>query len=150
MTPRFFAYRPSRLRALLVGLAAIATALGAASLVRAARGSPTAAARAVAALGLGGAFLWLAWRLRPRDGYGIRVDLAGAEMSRPLDGRIERLLWTQIAAVHQTGRWAPRWVVSLTDGTRRELPRALFADPAVFVDLGRVLARPAGSSGSDA
>jgi hypothetical protein len=104
----------------------------------------------VAGLVLAGGFVWLGWRLRPREGYGVRVDLAGAELARALDGRTERVLWPQIRAVEQTGRWAPRWVLTLTDGTRRELPRALFSDPAVFADLGRVLARPEGSSGRDA
>ena len=150
MTPRFFPYRPSRLRAVLAVFTVLAAALGAAALVRAGLGRPTASARAVAALGLSGAFAWLAWRLRPREGFGVRVDLAGAELSRALDGRRERVLWPQIKAVEQAGRWAPRWVLTLTDGTRRELPRALFSDPAVFADLGRVLSRPEGSSPGDA
>lgn len=150
MTPRFFPYRPTRLRALVAALAVVGAAFGMAGLSRAGRGSPTAQARGVAGLVLAGGFVWLGWRLRPREGYGVRVDLAGAELARALDGRTERVLWPQIRAVEQTGRWAPRWVLTLTDGTRRELPRALFSDPAVFADLGRVLARPEGSSGRDA
>ena len=150
MTPRFFPYRPNRLRALLAVCAVVAAAMGAAALVRAGAGRATASARAVAGLGLSGAFGWLAWRLRPRDGYGVRIDIAGAELSRALDGRTERVLWPQIKAVEQAGRWAPRWVLTLTDGTRRELPRALFSDPAVFADLGRVLNRPEGSFRADA
>jgi hypothetical protein len=102
--------------------------------------------RAVAAALLCAAFLWLVWRLRPREGYGVRVDLAGAELARAVDGRPERLLWTQLAGVRQTGRWSPRWVLDLHDGTRRELPRALFANGAVFADLGRALTRPSGVS----
>jgi len=150
MTPRFFAYRPTRLRAVLAAFAVMGTALGLAGLVRAGQGSPTASARGVAGLALGVAFAWLAWRLRPRTGYGVRVDLAGVELARPIDGRIERLLWGHIATVRQVGRWAPRWEVTLTDGTHRELPRALFSDPSVFVDLGRVLSRPEGPSGASA
>jgi hypothetical protein len=150
MTARFFPYRPSRLRGLLAIFAVAAAALGAASLVRAGQGRPTASARAVAGLALSSAFAWLAFRLRPREGFGVRVDLAGAELSRPIDGRTERVLWPQIKAVEQVGRWAPRWVVSLTDGTRREIPRALFSDPSVFADLGRVLNRPEGSPRPDA
>jgi hypothetical protein len=150
MTPRFFPYRPSRLRAILTAFAIVAAALGTAALVRVGHGRATASARAVAALGLSGAFAWLAWRLRPREGFGVRVDIAGAEISRALDGRTERVLWPQIKAVEQGGRWAPRWVLTLTDGTRRELPRALFSDPAVFADLGRVLNRPEGSFRADA
>ena len=142
MTPRFFPYRPTRLRALLAAFAVVGVAFGTAGLVRAGRGSATASARGVAGLALGGAFVWLAWRLRPREGYGVRVDLAGANLARALDGRIERVFWPQIETVRQTGRWAPRWVLTLADGTRRELPRALFSDPSVFADLGRVLARP--------
>ena len=150
MTPRFFPYRPSRLRAILAAFAVVAAALGTAALVRAGSGRPTASARAVAGLALSSAFVWLVWRLRPRDDYGVRVDIAGAELSRPLDGRMERVLWPQIKAVEQVGRWAPRWVLTLTDGTRRELPRALFSDPAVFADLGRILNRPEGSFRADA
>jgi hypothetical protein len=150
MTPRFFPYRPTRLRVLLAGFAAMGIALGMAVLVRGAHASPVTSARAVAGFALGAAFVWLAWRLRPRDGYGIRVDIAGAELCRALDGRPERLLWPQISTVHQVGRWAPRWVLTLSDGTRRELPRALFSDPAVFADLGRVLTRPEGASRGDA
>jgi hypothetical protein len=150
MTPRFFPYRPTRLRALLATFAVIGVALGAAGLARAGQGSPTASARGVAALALAMAFVWLAWRLRPRDNYGVRVDLAGAELARAIDGRTERLLWTQIRSVTRAGRWAPRWVLSLADGTRRELPRALFSDPALFDDLGRALSRPGASSAADA
>jgi hypothetical protein len=150
MTPRFFPYRPNRLRAILAAFAVVAAAIGTAALVRAGQGRPTSAARAVAGLGLSAAFAWLAWRLRPRDDFGVRVDLAGVELSRPIDGRTERVLWPQIKAVEQMGRWAPRWVLGLTDGSRRELPRALFSDPAVFADLGRVLTRPAGSPRADA
>ena len=128
----------------------LAAALGASALVRAGHGRPTASARAVAGLSLSSAFVWLVWRLRPREGYGVRVDIAGAELSRAIDGRTERVLWPQIKAVDQVGRWAPRWVLSLTDGTRRELPRALFSDPSVFADLGRVLNRPQGSPRADA
>lgn len=150
MTPRFFPYRPNRLRAILAAFAVVSAAIGAAALVRAGQRRPTSAARAVAGLGLSAAFGWLAWRLRPRDGFGVRIDLAGVELSRPIDGRTERVLWPQIKAVEEMGRWAPRWVLGLTDGSRRELPRALFSDPAVFADLGRVLSRPAGSSRADA
>jgi hypothetical protein len=150
MTPRFFPYRPSRLRAILAAFAVVAAAIGTAALVRAGRGKPTSAARAVAGLGLSGSFGWLAWRLRPRDGFGVRVDLAGVELARAIDGRTERVLWPQIKAVERMGRWAPRWVLGLTDGTRRELPRALFSDPAVFADLGRVLTRPTASPHADA
>jgi hypothetical protein len=150
MTPRFFPYRPSRLRALLAVFAVVAAALGAAALVRAGHGRPTASVRAVAGLALSSAFAWLVWRLRPREGFGVRVDIAGAELSRALDGRTERVLWPQIKTIDQVGRWAPRWVLTLTDGTRRELPRALFSDPSVFADLGQVLNRPEGSPRVDA
>jgi len=150
MTPRFFPYRPTRLRLLLAAFAVVGTAFGTAAFVRAAQGSPTASARAVAGLALSVAFLWLIWRLRPREGYGVRVDLAGAELCRALDGRPERLLWTQIETVRQLGRWAPRWELILSDGSRRELPRALFSDPAVYADLGRVLSHPERGPGGDA
>jgi hypothetical protein len=150
MTPRFFPYRPNRLRAILAAFAVVAAAIGTAALVRAGQGRPTSAARAFAGLGLSAAFAWLAWRLRPRADFGVRVDLAGVELCRPIDGRTERVLWPQIKAVEEMGRWAPRWVLGLTDGSRRELPRALFSDPAVFADLGRVLTRPAGSPRADA
>jgi len=138
------------LRALLAVLAVVAAALGAAALVRAAPSRPTASARAVAALALSGAFGWLSWRLRPREGFGVRVDIAGAELAHPLDGRAERVLWPEIKTVEQIGRWVPRWVLTLTDGTRRELPQALFSDAAVFDDLGRLLNRPEGSPRADA
>jgi len=150
MTPRFFPYRPSRLRAILAAFAVVSAAIGTAALVRAGQGRATASARAVAGLALSGSFVWLAWRLRPREGFGVRVDIAGAELSRAIDGRTERVLWPQVKAVEQVGRWAPRWVLTLTDGTRRELPRALFSDTAVFADLGRVLNRPGASPRPDA
>lgn len=150
MTPRFFPYRPNRLRAILAAFAVVAASLGTAALVRAGQGRPSSAARAVAALGLSAAFAWLTWRLRPREGFGVRIDLAGVELCRPIDGRAERVLWPQIRGVEETGRWAPRWVLGLTDGSRRELPRALFSDPAVFADLGRVLSHPTGPPRADA
>ncbi len=150
MTPRFFPYRPTRLRALLIAFAVIAAALGASGLARAGRGRSAAFARGVAGLAHAGAFGWLVWRLRPREGYGVRVDLAGTELARAIDGRRERVLWPQIRTVQQAGRWTPRWVLTLTDGTHRELPRALFSDAAAFADLGRALGRPEGSSRADA
>ena len=150
MTPRFFPYRPSRLRAILAVFAVVAVAVGASAMVRVGKGRPTASARAVAALALSGAFGWLTWRLRPREGFGVRVDIAGAELSRAIDGRTERVLWPQIKSVEHIGRWAPRWVLTLTDGSRRELPRALFSDPSTFADLGRILSRPEGAPRADA
>jgi hypothetical protein len=121
--------------------------MGAAALVRAGAGRPTASVRAVAGLGLSAAFAWLVWRLRPRDGYGVRIDIAGAELSRPSTEERNGCSGPRSRPWNSTGRWAPRWVLTLTDGTRRELPQALFSDPAVFADLGRVLNRPEGSSG---
>ncbi|HSP19951.1 MAG TPA: hypothetical protein VLQ79_10565 [Myxococcaceae bacterium] len=150
MTPRFFPYRPTRLRALLTGLAVLGAALATTTSVRSGRSRPLEAARGAAGLVLGGGFAWLAWRLRPRPGYGVRVDLAGAELARVLDGRPERVLWPQLAGVSQIGRWAPRWVLTLTDGSRRELPRALFSDRAVFADVGRALTRPGAGRAGDA
>jgi hypothetical protein len=150
MTPRFFPYRPTRLRLLLAGFAVVSTAFATAAILRASQGNPTASARAVAGFALALAFIWLVFRLRPREGYGVRVDLAGAELCRALDGRPERLLWTQIATVRQLGRWALRWELTLSDGTCRELPRALFSDPSVFADLGQVLSNPERGSGGDA
>jgi hypothetical protein len=150
MTPRFFPYRPSTLRGFLAALAVVATALGTAAVLQALQGRTTSWVRAALAAGLAIAFAWLAWRLRPRERYGVRLDLAGVELARALDGRAERLLWRQIAAVRQVGRWAPRWVVELHDGTSRELPRALFSDPAVWADLGRALTASGDHSASDA
>jgi hypothetical protein len=150
MTPRFFPYRPSALRGFLAALAVVATALGAAAVLQALQGRTTSWVRAALAAGLALAFAWLAWRLRPRERYGVRLDLAGVEFARAIDGRAERVLWSQITAVRQAGRWAPRWVVELRDGTSRELPRALFSDPAVWTDLGRALSGSEGHSTNDA
>jgi hypothetical protein len=150
MTPRFFPYRPSALRGFLTALAVVATALGAAALLQGLHGRTASWVRAALAAGLALAFAWLAWRLRPRARYGVRLDLAGVELARAIDGHTERVLWSQIAAVRQVGRWAPRWVVELRDGTSRELPRALFSDPAVWADLGRALGTSGGPSASDA
>lgn len=150
MTPRFFPYRPSVLRSLLASLAAVATAVGASAALQGLHGRHLAYVRAAVAVVLALAFLWLMWRLRPRSRYGVRIDLAGVELARAIDGRPERLLWSQIAAVRQAGRWAPRWVVELHDGTSRELPRALFSDPSVWVDLGRAMGTSEGRSAPDA
>jgi hypothetical protein len=150
MTPRFFPYRPTVLRTALLAIATASAALGAAALRHGLQGASLAWPRAVAAALLTGAFLWLVWRLRPRDGYGVRVDPAGAELARALDGRLERVLWNELAGVRQTGRWSPRWVLELHDGTRRELPRALFASGSVFADLGRALTRPDAVSRAEA
>ena len=150
MTPRFFPYRPSGLRGFLAVLAAVATAAAASAVLQGLEGRPVGYVRAALAAGLALAFSWLVWRLRPREHYGVRLDLAGVEMARVLDGRPERVLWSQIAAVRQAGRWAPRWVVELRDGTSRDLPRALFSDPAIWVDLGRALASSGGGSHADA
>jgi hypothetical protein len=106
--------------------------------------------RAALAAGLALGFLWLAWRLRPRANYGVRLDLAGIELARAVDGRPERVLWGQLSAVRQVGRWAPRWVLELRDGTSRELPRVLFSDASVWADLGRALAASGGRSPADA
>jgi hypothetical protein len=67
-----------------------------------------------------------------------------------MDGQSERVLWNQLLGVRQVGRWTPRWVLQLRDGTSRELPRALFSDPSVWADLGRALAASGGRSPADA
>jgi hypothetical protein len=150
MTPRFFPYRPGAIRGVLAALAAVATAVGTAATLQGLHGRPVGYVRAALAAVLALAFVWLVWRLRPRDGYGVRLDLAGVELARAIDGHPERVLWSQVAAVRQAGRCAPRWVVELRDGTSRELPRALFSDPSVWADLGRALASSGGHSTTDA
>ena len=150
MTPRFFPYRPRSLRGLLAALATVALAAGTSAMLQGFQGRPVGYLRAALAAGLALAFSWLVWRLRPRSRYGVRLDLAGVELARALDGQTERVLWNQIAAVRQAGRWAPRWVVELRDGTSRELPRALFADAAVWADLGRALGTSGAAPPADA
>lgn len=150
MTPRFFPYRPSGLRGFLAALAAVATAVGATATRHGLHGRPMEYVRAALAAGLALGFLWLVWRLRPRANYGVRLDLAGIELARAVDGQPERVLWGQLSAVRQVGRWAPRWVLELSDGTSRELPRALFSDASVWADLGRALAASGGRSPADA
>ncbi|MBX7100156.1 MAG: PH domain-containing protein [Myxococcaceae bacterium] len=135
MTP-FFPYHPKRARWSLVGAAVVAVGLTAWALAAATQGEgPLAFARAGIAAGLGLTALVLHHRLRPREGWGVRLLPEGLVVSRPFDGVVE-IPWEEVTALDEEGR---ALAVRLRDGGRVLVPRFLFEGPAEVDALARAL-----------
>ncbi len=132
----FFAYNPRPMRIALVLCAGASVALAAWSLVQARdTGSIAAWARLVIVLKLLGAFGYLSWRIRPREGWGVRVDRLGLAVSRPLSGDPIELEWSDISEVRRDGRRRERLVIALQPEGRLLLQQHLLPSRAAFEAL---------------
>jgi hypothetical protein len=147
---RFFAFRPRGLRRALLAAASLAVVLSAWALARGLRGvEPLGTVRALvlAVLAVGFGTGWV--RLRPRADFGIRLDIAGIDVSRPWGRRSLHIPWTHVGAT-RTERWPWTRLVLEVRPDAQLLIAELLVGKEAFQDLVRALderaARPPGDA----
>jgi hypothetical protein len=148
---RFFAFRPRGLRRALLAAASLAVVLSAWALARGLRGvEPLGTLRAavLAILSVGFGVGWA--RLRPREDFGIRLDLAGIDVSRPWGRRSLHIPWTHVGAT-RTERWPwTRLVLEVRPDAQLLIAQLLVGSKEAFLDLVRALDERAGTPPGDA
>lgn len=136
----FFPYDPRRARWALVGCAVVCVVLGAWTLASARQTADVGAwARLGLLMGLLGAFGYVLFRIRPRPGWGVKVEPLGFTFQRPLSGDEVHLVWSQIAEVRRDGRRREKLLILVRPEGRVLLQRHLFASAEVFEALTRAL-----------
>jgi hypothetical protein len=131
--PPFFPYDPRALRRALFACAAVSALLGGWTLAQAwASREPLGFARGGLLVALLIAFGWFFWRIRPREGWGVRIDALGVTISRPLSGDPWRLVWSQLSGVVREGARRERLALLLRPEGKVLLPRRLFGSQEVF------------------
>jgi len=147
----FHPYNPRTMRTVLFLCAIACAALAAWALADAqATGQLTEFARAGLALGLLAAFGYVFWRIRPREGWGVRVERLGLSVSRPLSGAPMELEWSQIQEVRRDGKRRQRLLILVSPEGRILLQRFLFPSDAAFDALTDALHAHAPSQSYDA
>ena len=99
----------------------------------------TAWARLGGAVGLALAFAVMARKVRPRDGWGVKVEPLTLTVSRPLSGEPLQLPWSQVHEVRRDGKKRDRILVLMQPEGRILLARHLFASRAHFEALASAL-----------
>ncbi|MHB8873637.1 MAG: hypothetical protein ACYC8T_08120 [Myxococcaceae bacterium] len=132
---RFFPFNPKGTRLMLAAAAAGCLATTAWALYGLGGGGTLAEARAGIAAGLLLAFLYVRYRLRPREGWGVLLTPAELVVARPLSGDPAQLPWSSLAKVARSGK-KREVLVLLLDGDRRLLlPRHLFPSAKAFEEV---------------
>jgi hypothetical protein len=128
----FFPYHPLKIRAALAFGALCALTLGAWALAAAVRSeSGLEFARVGICLGLLASMLYVHLKLRPRPGWGVKVEAIRLWVSRPIEGQIE-IPWSAVREVRRNGKQRDTLVLFLGDERRVLVPQHLFASRAAF------------------
>ena len=136
----FFAFDPISLRRRLYAAAAGGAAVVAWASVGLVQGTERfAAARVIVGAALVLAMGSLAWRLRRRPGYGIKVEPTTMVFARPLSGVVALAAYELSSVALRGARGSSVLEVTLRDGRRILVPRALFASDESFVQVRRAL-----------
>jgi hypothetical protein len=147
----FFPYNPRAMRAVILLSLVMCALLAALALADARRGGEVHAwARVGGAVGLGAAFAYVFLRVRPRDGWGVRVTPLLLTVSRPLSGPPLEVPWDRVREVRRDGRKRERLLVLLEPEGRVLLARHLFASRAQFEALSAALQARAPAGPHDA
>lgn len=97
-------------------------------------------ARLGLAVGLLGAFAYVSLRIRPREGWGVRVEPLVISVSRPISaGEPLEIPWSQVSEVRLDGRRKEKLLIRVKPEGRILLARHLFASRAEFDELARTL-----------
>lgn len=132
----FYPYNPVRLRWGLILGAAACVVLAAWALASARESGDIGAwARLGVLFGLLGAFAYVAWRIRPRENWGVRIEPLGMAFNRPLTGDEVQLVWSQISELRRDGKRGERLLILVRPEGRVLLNRHLFASNEVFEKL---------------
>jgi hypothetical protein len=89
------------------------------------------------ALAVGFGVGWV--RLRPRPDFGIRLDAAGIEVSRPWGTRSLHIPWTHVGATRTERRPWKHLVLEVRPEGQLLIAELLVGSRAVFQDLVRAL-----------
>lgn len=144
MSADFHPYNPRRFRLGVLAAAVACVALGAWALATAREtGAIEAWARAGLALGLLGAFAYILWHLRPREGWGVKLEPMGVTVSRPMSGQPIELVWSQISEVRRGGKKRDTLVILVRPEGRVLVPGHLFKNTPAFEALAEALERRA-------
>jgi hypothetical protein len=137
---RFFAFRPRGLRRALFAAAALAVVLSAWALASGLKGAErfgTLRAVLLAGLSVGFGIGWV--RLRPRADFGIRLDAAGLDVSRPWSRRSVHIPWTHVGAVRTEKLPWTRLVLEVRPEGQLLIAKALVGSREAFLDLVKAL-----------
>jgi hypothetical protein len=148
---RFFAFRPRGLRRALFAASALAVVLSAWALAGGVKGAErlgTVRALLLGALAVGFGVGWV--RLRPRPDFGIRLDAAGLEVSRPWGRRSLHIPWTHVGATRTETRPWTRLVLEVRPEGQLLIAQLLVGSRAQFLDLVRALDERASRPPTDA
>ena len=140
MSIRFFAFRPRGLRRALLAAAVLSVVLSAWALASGLRGAEplgTVRAALLGALAVGFGAGWVL--LRPRPDFGIRMDTAGIDVSRPWGAPPLHIPWTQLGATRTERRLWTRLVLEVRPQGRLLIARPLVGSREAFADLVRAL-----------
>jgi hypothetical protein len=151
VSARFFAFRPRGLRRALFAAAVLAVVLSAWALARGLRGVEhfgTLRALVLAALAVGFGVGWV--RLRPRPDFGIRLDIAGIDVSRPWGTHSLHIPWTHVGETRTEKRPWKRLVVEVRPEGQLLIAELLVGSKSTFADLVRALEERAPRAPGDA
>jgi hypothetical protein len=137
---RFFAFRPRGLRRALFVAAALAVVLSARALSAGLRGREQLGTVRAAVLGVLAVGFGVGWvRLRPRADFGVRLDVAGLDVSRPWSASSLHVPWTRIAATRTERRPWRSVVIELRPHGQVFISEPLVGSRETFTDLLRAL-----------
>jgi len=136
----FYPYTPRRVRlGFLVGAVACA-GLTAWALWGASRGTESyGEARGGVSAGLMFAFLYVYFRLRPRQGWGLQVDRLELKVSRPLSKDPIEIARANVEMIRRDGKKQDTVVLYLGTGQRIVVSQHLFPSKTAFDDAARAL-----------
>jgi hypothetical protein len=140
VSARFFAFRPRGLRRALVAAASLAVVLSAWALASGLRGAERLGILRALVLGVLAVGFGVGWvRLRPRADFGIRLDTAGLDVSRPWGPRSLHIPWTHLGVTRIQRRPWKRLVLELRPDGQLLIAELLIGSPEAFQDLVRAL-----------
>jgi len=148
---RFFAFRPRGLRRALLAAAVLAVVLSAWALSASRRGAERLGTVRAVVLGVLAAAFGVGWvRLRPRADFGVRLDVAGIDVSRVWGSRPLHVPWTRVASTRTERRAWNRLVIELRPEGQLFIAEPLLGSRMAFGDLLRALQDRSSKSPGDA
>lgn len=151
MSVRYFAFRPRGLRRALLAASVLAVVLSAWALSASRRGAERFGSARAAVLGILAVAFGVGWvRIRPRADFGVRLDVAGIDVSRVWGRRPLHVPWTRVASTRAERRGWNRLVIELRPEGQLFIAEPLLGSRAAFGDLLRALRERSSKAPGDA